>query len=141
MIRNIIHILLVSLLSAVATSCSKAEFSMLSGEGTLIVSGIISDQDTATPLKDITVTYKAYSSKGRLLETKTAYSSGEGIYTVETQGYTSEINCILTASDAQGSYSESQIELNIDWNGPSFNEETNTFVVNNCNFYLKKGAK
>ena len=114
---------------------------MLSGEGTLIVSGIISDKDTATPLKDITVTYKAYSSKGRLLETKTAYSSGEGIYTVEAQGYTSEINCILTASDAQGSYSESQIELNIDWNGPSFNEETNTFVVNNCNFYLKKDAK
>ena len=121
--------------------CTKEDVSMLTGEGSVIISGIISDYDTGAPLKDIPVTYKAFSLRGRMIDTKTAYTSDEGIYTIEAEGYTTEINCLLTASESTGTYSESQIELNIDWNGTSFNQDEMSFIVNNCNFYLKKAAR
>ena len=60
---------------------------------------------------------------------------------VEAEGYTSEINCTMTASDNEGNYIESKIELNIDWNSSVFNAETGIFFVNDCNFHLQKATK
>lgn len=111
---------------------------MLEGEGTVIISGIISDKDSGKPLKDIKVEYEAYSLRGKLIDTKTVYSSSDGTYTIENSGYTTVINCILKASDSENIYAEGEIELNVYWEGSPFNVEDETFVVNNCNFYLKK---
>lgn len=113
---------------------------MLVGEGTAIISGIVSDKGTGIPLKEIKIIYEAYDLRGRLIDTKTSYSSGEGIYTIEAAGYTSAINCTLTASGTDNGYSESRIELSIDWNGPSYNSAEGSFVVNDCNFFLTKSA-
>jgi hypothetical protein len=122
------------------SSCSKEDISMLVGEGTAIISGIVSDKGTGAPLKEIKIIYEAYDLRGRLIDTKTSYSSGEGIYTIEATGYTSAINCTLTASGTDNGYSESRIELSIDWNGPSYNSAEGSFVVNDCNFFLTKSA-
>lgn len=111
---------------------------MLEGEGTVIITGIISDKDSGKPLKDIKVGYEAYSLRGKLIDTKTVYSSSDGTYTIENSGYTTVINCILKASDSENIYTEGEIELNVYWEGSPFNVEDETFVVNNCNFYLKK---
>ena len=113
---------------------------MLVGEGTAIISGIVSDKGTGIPLKEIKIIYAAYDLRGRLIDTKTSYSSGEGIYTIEAAGYTSAINCTLTASGTDNGYSESRIELSIDWNGPSYNSAEGSFVANDCNFFLTKSA-
>lgn len=129
------------LFCTMTVSCTKESGCMLVGEGTVIISGIVSDQNTGALLKDATITFKSYNLRGKLLKTKTSYSSGNGTYVIEDSGYTSEITCILTASVPDGSYSESQIELNVDWNGSMFNAETDTFVVNDCNFHLQKSAK
>ena len=114
---------------------------MLVGEGTVIVSGVVSDKDTGAILKDITITYESYDLRGKMIQTKKSYSSSNGTYVIEANGYTSKITCTLTASVPVGCYSESQIELNVDWNGSMFNAETDTFVVNDCNFHLQKSAK
>lgn len=111
---------------------------LLEGEGTVIITGVISDKDTGAPLKDIKILYEAYSLKGKLIDTKTVYSSGDGTYAIENGGYISEINCILKAADSGNIYSAGEIELNVDWNGSPFNKETSSFIVNNCNFYLMK---
>ncbi len=116
----------------------KDHYSILSGEGTIIISGVISDKETGTPLKDIKVIYEAYSIKGRLIATKTAYTSGEGIYTIESEGYTSEVNCTVAAEGEEKGYSQSKTELHIDWSGSTFSTEQNAFYVNDCNFYLQK---
>lgn len=129
------------LFCTMTVSCTKENGCMLVGEGTVIISGIVSDQNTGALLKDATITFKSYNLRGKLLKTKTSYSSGNGTYVIEDSGYTSEITCILTASVPDGSHSESQIELNVDWNGSMFNAETDTFVVNDCNFHLQKSAK
>ena len=127
-----------SLLLTLVTSCSKADMFMLEGEGTIIISGIISDKDSGKALKDIQVIYEAYSLRGKLIDTKTVYSSSDGTYTIESNGYTTEINCSLKASDSKNIYSAGEVEINVDWEGSPFNIEDGSFVVNNCNFYLKK---
>ena len=114
---------------------------MLVREGTVIISGVVSDKDTGAILKDITITYESYDLRGKMIQTKKSYSSSNGTYVIEANGYTSKITCTLTASVTDGSYSESQIELNVDWNGSMFNAENDTFVVNDCNFHLQKSAK
>lgn len=134
-----IFILLLSILGI--SSCSMADISMLSGEGTAIISGMVSDKDTKVPLKDIKIIYEAYDLKGRLIDTKTSYSSGEGVYTIEADGYTSDINCVLTAAGKDKGYSESHIDLSISWSGPSYNIEEGIFIVNDCNFFLTKSAE
>lgn len=120
------------------TACTKDSVCLLEGDGTVIITGVVSDKDSGTPLKDIKILYEAYSLRGKLIDTKTVYSSGDGTYTIENGGYTSEINCILKTVDSENIYSVGEIELNVDWNGSPFNKETSTFIVNNCNFYLKK---
>lgn len=129
------------LFCTMTVSCTKESGCMLVGEGTVIISGIVSDQNTGALLKDATITYESYDLRGKMIQTKKSYSSSNGTYVIEANGYTSKITCTLTASVTDGSYSESQIELNVDWNGSMFNAETDTFVVNDCNFHLQKSAK
>ena len=111
---------------------------MLEGEGTVIISGVVSDKSSTSPVKDMKIIFEAYTTRGKLIDSKTVYSSSDGTYTVESSGYTSEINCILKASDSSDTYAESTVELNVDWNGSPFNKATRTFFVNNCNFYMKR---
>ena len=137
MIKKAAYIFSLFLLMLV-TACTKGSVCLLEGEGTVIITGIVSDKDSGAPLKDIKILYEAYSTRGKLIDTKTVYSSGDGTYTIENGGYTAEINCTLKAADSDNIYSAGEIELNVDWNGSPFNKEAGTFIVNNCNFYLKK---
>ena len=121
-----------------AAACSKDDVCMLEGEGTVIISGVVSDKSSTSPVKDMKIIFEAYTTRGKLIDSKTVYSSSDGTYTVESSGYTSEINCILKASDSSDTYAESTVELNVDWNGSTFNKATRTFFVNNCNFYMKR---
>lgn len=121
-----------------AAACSKDDVCMLEGEGTVIISGVVSDKSSTSPVKDMKIIFEAYTTRGKLIDSKTVYSSSDGTYTVESSGYTSEINCILKASDSSDTYAESTVELNVDWNGSPFNKATRTFFVNNCNFYMKR---
>lgn len=121
-----------------AAACSKDDVCMLEGEGTVIISGVVSDKSSTSPVKDMKIIFEAYTTRGKLIDSKTVYSSSDGTYTVESSGYTSEINCILKASDSSDTYAESTVELNVDWNGSPFDKATRTFFVNNCNFYMKR---
>lgn len=140
MFKKHLHIFCILLLALSVTSCMKDHYSMLAGEGTIIISGVISDKETGMPLKDIKVVYEACSPKGSLIVTKTAYTSDQGIYTIESEGYTTEVNCTVTAEGAEKGYSQSMTDLHIDWSGSTFSVEKNTFYVNDCNFYLQKNV-
>jgi hypothetical protein len=137
MIRKAAYILSFLLLMLVA-ACSKGDECMLDGKGTVIISGVVSDKSTTSPVKDMKIIYEAYTTRGKLIDSKTVYSSSDGTYTVESSGYSSEINCVLKASDSSDTYADSVIELNVDWNGSPFNKATCSFIVNNCNFYMKR---
>lgn len=126
------------MLLIMASACSKADLCLLEGEGTVVISGIVSDKTSISPLKDMKIVYEAYTTRGKLIDTKTVYSSSDGTYTVESSGYTSEIRCVLKASDSSKSYANGKIELHVDWNGSPYNKVVSTFVVNDCNIYMRK---
>ena len=126
------------MLLIMASACSKADLCLLESEGTVVISGIVSDKTSISPLKDMKIVYEAYTTRGKLIDTKTVYSSSDGTYTVESSGYTSEIRCILKASDSSKSYANGKIELHVDWNGSPYNKVVSTFVVNDYNIYMRK---
>ena len=66
--------------------------------------------------------------------------TNKGIYTIESEGYTTEVNCTVTAEGTEKGYSQSITDLHIDWSGSTFSVEKNTFYVNDCNFYLQKNV-
>ena len=88
---------------------------MLVGEGTVIISGIVSDQNTGALLKDATITYESYDLRGKMIQTNKSYSSSNGTYVIEANGYTSKITCTLTASvpDGSGGRSEGYRNLSV----------------------------
>lgn len=138
MLNRIRHISILILSVMGLLSCAMEEASQLEGEGTVIIAGIVTDADTGAPLRNIKITFEAFSPKGRLIETMTAYSSSDGIYGIEAEGFRNVVNCVLTASEQNGAYKEARIDINIPWDGASFDREKGIFVVNDCNFYLHK---
>lgn len=138
MIRFIKYILIIAVSSLGFLSCTTDNLNLLNGDGTVIISGIVADIQTCKPLQDITISFEARTPKGRIIDTRTSYSSSEGIYTIEASGFSTEIECRLTAHDDDNLFSEHEIIISIPWNGPSFNPTSNRFVVNNCNFFLQK---
>ena len=54
------------LLMAMAWSCAKEDGCMLTGEGTVIISGIVSDKETGALMQEAKITYEAYDLKGKV---------------------------------------------------------------------------
>lgn len=70
MIKKLLYISSLILAALSAISCSKEDASLLTGEGTVIITGIVTDIETGAVIQDIKITFDAYSPKGRLLDTK-----------------------------------------------------------------------
>lgn len=148
MIKTISKILALTVLATAALSCSKAfldgEESNLDGNLKIIVSGAASDVVSNTPLTGIKVTFAAYPADNTIsilpLTTKTVYTDGNGIYRVEVMGFSENITCTLTAESTEQNetgYETLSNRLHVTWNGNSFDQSKNTFIVNDCNFQMK----
>ena len=75
------------------------------------------------------------------LATKTVYTDGNGVYTVEVEGFSENIICTLTAectNQNQIKYEAQTNKVHVSWNGISFDQSKGVFVVNDCNFQMKK---
>ncbi len=109
-------------------------------ERTMLVTGSVSDT-SGNPLEDITITLKAYpqdDAAASPLTTETAYTNNKGTYSIHTKGYETPLLCIITAEDMAGTYESKTQQVLISWKGLSFDEASNTFVVNDCNFNLNR---
>lgn len=109
-------------------------------ERTMLVTGSVSDT-SGNPLEDITITLKAYpqdDAAASPLTTETAYTNNKGTYSIHAKGYETPLLCIITAEDMAGTYESKTQKVLISWKGLSFDEASNTFVVNDCNFNLNR---
>ena len=125
---------------AVLLSCSEMDGSLdLKESGTVVISGTISDIDTKQPLEAVKMDFQAFDSRNdefRPEYNQKVYTDSKGFFTITASGFTSRITCIVTA-EAEG-YRKEQKEVHINWDGTSFDEETSTFYVNDCDFHLEK---
>jgi hypothetical protein len=125
---------------AVLSSCSQMDMSFdFAGSGTVVISGTISDTDTKQPLENVNMDFQAFDSRNSEFRpdyNQKVSTDSKGFFRITATGFTSSITCIVTA-EAEG-YNKEQKEVHINWSGTSFDEETATFYVNDCDFHLKK---
>lgn len=135
---------MVALLSA-ATAVLSCSMAMYDGElpymeRTMLVTGSVSDM-SGNALEDITITLKAYpqdDAAASLVTSETTYTSNKGTYSIHTKGAETPLLCIITAEDMSGVYESQTQQVIISWKGMSFDEVSNMFVVNDCNFKLDR---
>lgn len=148
MIKTITKILALVVFATAALSCSKAFLGTddpgSAGERTIVVSGVVSDVATNNLLTGIKITFAAYSADNSIsilpLTTKTVYTDGKGVYTVEVKGLSGNLNCTLTAESTEQSevrYESMTNKVLVSWTGTSFDPKKGLFVVNDCNFQMK----
>ena len=109
-------------------------------ERTILVTGSVSDL-YGNALEDITITLKAYPQDDAAASPTTSmitYTSNKGTYSIRAKGSDMELMCMITAEDAKGAYESQTQQVMISWKGMSFDETSNTFVVNDCNFQLSR---
>lgn len=137
-LKSIIFILFALALTAVsASSCMSGflETGLNGEEGTLIICGLVVDKDDNKPLKGIEMTFQC-SEEG--IGKITVHTDESGMYKIECQGLTEVVRGYVAARDPEGLYLDSIRDVVVRWIGDGFNEQTNTFFLNDCNFALQR---
>ena len=109
-------------------------------ERSILVTGSVSDMD-GKALEDITITLKAYpqdDAGASPVTSETTYSSNKGTYSIRAKGSDMQLICLITAEDMNGVYESLTQQVIISWKGMAFDEYSNMFIVNDCNFQLNK---
>lgn len=147
MITKLLRILAVTIFAATTLSCSMAllndEEAHLDGEFTITVNGIVSNVVTNAPLKGIKITFEAFD-EGSLsvmpLITLSDMTDSKGVYTITAKGFSDPVTCMITAESTEetGQYETLTNKVVATWSGNSFDPESKTFFVNDCNFQMKR---
>lgn len=140
MTKRLLNIFILLCAAAISLSCSSGllpeDAAVLDGDGTIMISGAVSSDDT--PLEGIKMVFEAYGSSAMPIMTTNAYTGSKGTYTIHAQGFSGPVTCIVNACDESGTYESQSTEINVSWKGSAYDKDRNTFVVNDCNFHLKK---
>lgn len=145
--RHILNILILLLASTAVLSCSAGILNETdapqsqTGSFKLVISGSVSDMESAAPLEDIRIVMRTVEKiDGINLEeqTYTAYSDSKGTFTINMGGFNNPVSVELETNDPKGIYKHAKHEIPlITWDS-SYNMSGNTFFINDCNFYLEK---
>lgn len=129
--------------SMAALSCSKGYPNDMAADGdsvakTIIATGAVSDKATGEALPGIQIYLRAVENtrKGEIVHTKNGYTNSEGLFAITAGDFHYPVTCTITAEDKEGRYKSEQQEINISWQGTSYDEYNNCFYVNECNFYM-----
>lgn len=140
-IRNIIAILLIVI---GGLSCSRALVDNMDvsnkGSHRIVLSGIVVDTETSEPLEDIKITFSVYGkdSPSQPILVKNVYTDDKGIYNINIETLSKKIRCTLCAESSDAEYLSASQDINILWSGTSYDQNSGTFFVNDCNFQLSR---
>ena len=148
MIEKFKNILALTILAAISISCSTAllndEETVLDGEFAIVVNGVVSDVVSNAPIKDIQVTFSAFATNSLSvmpLISKTVSTKADGTYSFKVFGFSDPVTCKITAmskEDAENRYETMTNEVVVTWEGNSYDPDSKTFFVNDCNFQMEK---
>lgn len=132
-------------ISAAVCSCTMAPFDIdtmvNNAEGRILITGTVSELETAQPLKNIRITFKAYpagESGAVPLITDETWSKENGVYAIAVPGHWMPLRCTIIAEDMSSAYEGQMHEISVTWSGTSYDKKHNSFIVNDCNFQLQK---
>ncbi|MBR1871665.1 MAG: hypothetical protein IJ795_00470 [Bacteroidales bacterium] len=137
----------ISLLLAALSGCSKiadvpGNTPGVPKEPVLVVRGGAIDHESNEPVRGIMVVL--FTNKGQVLVRKdTSYTTSEGLFEVLSPGFANDKSYSLLARDMDGmdnggEYESSVIDINISESSPSFNNQSNSYIVDGNVFYLSR---
>ena len=137
---NIITFWLLSM-AAFCSCTSTEEHSITATDGTrtIIITGTVSEAAGKAAIEGIKLIFEAYdpeSSSSAALTTINAYTDSQGTFSITAEGFTSAVTGIITTDHPD--YKNVSKQVMITWKGTSYDPETRTFFVNNCDFHLEK---
>lgn len=145
--RTLIYILILLLSATAVLSCSVGiqdampPYDYEESPMSILITGTVSDMDSKAPLEGISVKFKAYpddTSDSPSVVSDRVYTDNRGIFTIHTAAPEYPLLCVLVAEDENYVYDNQTRQIIVTWSGPSFDNHSNMFVVNDCNFSLTK---
>ena len=127
-------------------SCGKALLlrsndSLNGAKGNLLVTGTVSSLMDDAPIEGIEVTLTAFSQRGQTELAKDSCTSGhDGVFILTLSDIQDKMVCIIKAKDREAIYESAERTIIISWSDTSFDQQTSTFIVNDCNFKLNINA-
>lgn len=137
MIHRFLNMTIVWLLGMAAfCSCSVMDADSIE-EGTVVISGCISEAGGRKVLEGVKVHFSAFAVGGQAgipVEEQSVLTDAKGIYTIVATGFTSTATCTIS-TEAEGYKGETK-EVLVNWEGSSYDAGSNIFYVNDCDFHL-----
>lgn len=130
------------LFTAAFCSCSTFTSEPEILENTVIISGIVSDIKSGTPIEGVKINFQIYTgdiTQTTPVDIQNAYTDSKGVFSIMSDGHISSVTCIIVTEHEE--YSSVRKELLINWSGTSYDFERKTFFVNDCDFHLEKSDK
>ena len=106
----------------------------------VVVNGIVADENM-NPLEGICIHFEEFiTANGEevLFSSTTVHSDKTGVFTIYIQGAEVAMRCVAKATDENEIYQTQTKEIFVTWDGPTFDKDSKLFVVNDCNFIMKK---
>ena len=145
--KLITYVLMALLNTAALSSCSVEMFDPDgdsigdAGHREMVITGLVTDLEGDKVLEDITIRFDAYlqANPGRPVITDEVHTGNQGMFTIQASYADSgNLMCILTAEDPKGIYQSLSKQIIITWTGTSYDKKLQMYVVNDCNFQLRK---
>ena len=105
----------------------------------VIINGTVSEITTRQPIEGVKIAFIAYSKAGHTgqpVSTINAYTDSRGAFKLKAEGIGIVVTCTLISEHPD--YSGVEKEIIINWAGPSYDPESRTFYVNDCDFHLER---
>lgn len=124
----------------IAAFCSCSSYDMATpGVVSLVISGTVSDITSEKPIENVEIIFEAYTGnemKDPVINRNT-FTDSEGIFSIKTDGYsTPHVRCLITTRHEE--YVSVQKEMIINLTEISYDEQSETCFINDCNIHLEK---
>lgn len=106
----------------------------------IVITGVVANED-GLELKGISVSFLEYpenSEESLPFGSFSTLTDEKGYYTIYADGPAEPMHCYVKVEDPEDVYAGQTAEIFVSWSGPSFDKESDMFVVNDCNFVLKR---
>ena len=104
-------------------------------ETNIVINGTVSESGSGLPVEGVKLLLKGYNS-GISVLSQDSYTDSQGRFNIKAGYVNKPIKCMVSTEHPE--YSGMQKEILIKWSGTSFDSETTTFYVNDCDFHIER---
>ena len=105
-------------------------------ETNIVINGTVSESSSGQPVEGVKLLLKGYDDSGNSVLSQDSYTDSQGTFNLKSVYVNKAIRCTIATDHKE--YSSMQKEIIINWSGTSFDPESRTFYVNDCDFHIER---